>query len=74
MLLEAPTLAGYILVITLCTTPARNDCQVFLPENDTGVKTLTECEKVKEIMLSGSDGKRPLRGDQSVILECEPAA
>jgi len=73
MLLEAPTLAGYILVISLCTTAAHDDCQVFLPEDNSGVKTFTECEKVKEIMLSGSDGKRPLRGDPHVILECEPA-
>lgn len=73
MLLEGTSLAGYILVISICTTAARDDCQVFLPEDNTGVKTFTECEKLKEIMLSGSDGKPPLRHNPHVILECEPA-
>lgn len=66
-------LTGYILVITICTTQARDDCAIYLPEDSSGVKTERQCEIIKEIMLSGSDGKPPLRGDRRVILECQPA-
>lgn len=65
-------LAGYILVITLCTTPARDDCSTFLPEDGTGVKTLNQCNTIKEIMLSGSDGKPPMRDEPRVLITCEP--
>ncbi|ALT58070.1 hypothetical protein FDG94_gp078 [Pseudomonas phage SM1] len=53
-----------VMVVTVCTP--ENGCATATSK----VVPLVECEARKEMVLSGADGRRPLRYDKSVSIEC----
>lgn len=61
----------YFLMAYVCTTAARDDCDIRYIAEFHGASASIRCEVEREAWLDGKLGYPPIRGNELIRLECE---
>lgn len=65
-------MGALLLLIQMCTTTAKDDCQVEFQHRFTGPMAGLSCEAAKQDLLDGVGGRTPLRNNPLATVICDP--